>query len=98
MVKKQVGGGNTFRLVSAGAVAQIKDSLLRALFLQIADLAGDLLRLARRECVDLDVAHTSASILSATGGIVTMSRLGGDALLQPRDKYEDRVTKVNTLC
>ncbi len=51
MIEEQVGGGNTFILVAASAIAQIENKLFRALLLQVADLGGDFLRLAGREGV-----------------------------------------------
>src|SRR5260221_11753461 len=56
MIKEKIGGGDTLRFRATGGVTQVNYELLRSLFLQIANVAGELLRLALRECVHLDVA------------------------------------------
>src|SRR5258708_10009643 len=56
MNKEKSVGGDTLRFRATGGVTQVNYELLRSLFLQIANVAGELLRLALRECVHLDVA------------------------------------------
>ena len=56
MVKEKIGGRDALRLRATSGVAQIEYELFRSLFLQVANLAGDLLRLAFRERVHLNVA------------------------------------------
>src|SRR5258706_14290242 len=71
MIKEKIGGGDTLRFRAAGGVTQVNYELLRSLFLQITNVAGDFLRLAFGKRVHLDVADV-------VGEHFLADRRGGD--------------------